>query len=343
MLKNELQIFLITYNRKKKLQLTLDSLLGSPVADFDMIILDNASTDGTSEMLDDYAKKHKNITHIRHKTNIGGNANICRAFEMAASCGKKYAWILCDDDRYDWSNWDAVERAMTDDKDIICVADYVFPDEKSKKDAAYQVFQMTFVPATIFKTSLISGSVLMNMYDSVYTMFQQSCLTAKVINQNGSIFVLDKPIVFNGLQFEEAIDEKDVSYVRGTDNKDEVLARRKDTFWILGFCNIISLLKDKNLQKRCIEVAIPYKDIYWKWKYFYKAMFQHYFMYKKFQYFHEIFLALPKKRRFQLCLYWFKMSINNFIKFIFSIDKDKQGQKFVCLFGIKFVIKKTEK
>ena len=100
----DLQLFLITYNRKKKLQFTLDSLLNSPVAKYDITVLDNASTDGTSEMLDEYAEKHENIKHVRHNVNIGGNANICRAFEMAASCGKKYAWILCDDDRYDWSN-----------------------------------------------------------------------------------------------------------------------------------------------------------------------------------------------------------------------------------------------
>lgn len=329
---SDLQIFLITYNRKQKLQFTIDALLKSPVANYDIVVLDNASTDGTSELLDDYASKHKNITHIRHKINIGGNANICRAFEMAASCGKKYAWILCDDDKYDFSNWDAVENAMTKDYDAICVSDYVFPNEKSKSDSAYQIFQMTFVPATIFKTSLITSGVLMNMYDAIYTMFQQTCLTAHIINNNGSIIVLDKPIVFNGYLTETTTD---ISYTRGTDNDQELLKRRRDTIWILGFCNVLSLLKDKKLREKCISVSILDKSFYTKWNRFYKVIFRKYFNHDNKHYFREIFLALPSKKRFQMFLYSFKYFIDVVFKFIFSVDKDDSGKTYIRIFGIK--------
>ena len=201
MLKEKLQIYLITYNRKKQLENTFSQIFAenSPIRDFDITILDNASTDGSSELIQEYAKQHSNINYIRHPYNIGGNANICRAFELSASCGKEYAWILCDDDYYDFSAWSEVEENIEKKKDIICLSDYVFPTKEDKENPAYQIFQLTFVPSILFRTSSITDSVLHNMYDNIYTMFQQLCLVIKVFNNGGSIQVLSKPIVHNGL------------------------------------------------------------------------------------------------------------------------------------------------
>ena len=361
MLKNKLHIFLITYNRKKKLQYTIDELLKSPVADFDITVLDNASTDGTSELLDEYAKKHKNITHIRHKTNIGGNANICRAFEMGAASGKDYVWVLCDDDRYDFSNWSAVEKAIEQNADIICLADYVYPNKGAKSDPAYQIFQLTFVPAGIYKTSLITDTVLVNMYDSIYTMFSQSCITICAINSKANIVVLDKPIVFNGLHFEEKIDSEDVSYTRGNADKKQILARRRDTLWILGFCNIVSLLRDTELQKHCVEVSIPYKDIYNSWDNFYNGVVSSYLVTGKFNYFYEIYKALPTDKQTALIprcktritqilsaenmiedvvIIKNKKGFKDFIKWFFSVDHTPDMlYKYVRFFGVKIIIK----
>ena len=140
-MKNTLGILLVTYNRKEYLKRTFKQILAvdSPIKDLDITILDNASTDGSSELIDEYSKSFPNIKHIRHVANIGGNANICRAFELAASSGKEYVWVLCDDDKYNFSNWDEVKSSIDNKDDIICVADYVFPNEESKKDFAYQL------------------------------------------------------------------------------------------------------------------------------------------------------------------------------------------------------------
>ena len=83
MLKDTLEIILITYNRKPFLQNTFKQLLAetSPVKDLDITVLDNCSTDGTSDYLKELCSKHPNIKHVRHNRNIGGNANIARAIE----------------------------------------------------------------------------------------------------------------------------------------------------------------------------------------------------------------------------------------------------------------------
>ena len=343
MLKDKLAIFLITYNRRKKLRSTLDSLLKSPVSDFDITVLDNASTDGSSEMLEEYAKKHENIKHVRHKINIGGNANICRAFEMAATSGKEYVWVLCDDDKYDFSNWGAVEKAIKDNADIVCLADYVYPDEKAKLDFAYQLFQLTFVPAGIYKTSLITDTVLINMYDSIYTMFSQSCITMNAINNGAKIVVLNKPVVFNGLHFEDR--ETDVAYTRGQKTSD-ILERRRNTVWTLGFCNVISLLKDKQQQQYCMEVVIPYKDIHASWDAFYTWLANKYENFEGFNYFLEIYKALPENRQKDfMTKYPFNLRYKNvsikWYKKLFSVDKTRH-HRFIRFFGIKINIGNLE-
>lgn len=342
-LKDKLQIYIITYNRKEKFRYTLDEILKSPVKDFDITILDNSSTDGTSELIDEYCANYSNLKHIRHNVNIGGNANICRAFELSASCGKEYAWILCDDDRYDFSNWQKVEEYIEQDKDIICVSDYVFPHNEDKTNKAYQIFQMTFVPASIFKTKNINSTVLINMYDSIIMMLQQSCLTIHVINNGGEIAVLDKPIVHNGLHFETNVDPETVLYTRGMEEK-EILKRRNDTYWILGFSNVVSLLKDKSLQKQCLEAAIPYRDIYGSWKNFYFWIYDNYYNFNNYNYFLEIYKLLTLHRKILLIRFCLTVVLKKLIRLIFSITRTKdRKQKVLTVFGFKFYYEAKKK
>lgn len=129
MLKDKLEVFLITYNRKKYLEHTLKMLYSrnSPVRDFQITILDNKSTDGSSELIDKYIKDFPHTRHVIHNRNIGGNANIARCYELAK---KEYFWILCDDDEIDWDGWDGVEKAiMEENADVVVVSNYVHPKQ----------------------------------------------------------------------------------------------------------------------------------------------------------------------------------------------------------------------
>jgi glycosyltransferase involved in cell wall biosynthesis len=98
MLKDILEIFLITYNRKIYLQKTFNQIFAnsSPIKNFDITILNNKSTDGTTELIEKYREKFNNIKHIIHNRNIGGNANIARAFELATkNMSGYYVTMIC--------------------------------------------------------------------------------------------------------------------------------------------------------------------------------------------------------------------------------------------------------
>ena len=85
--------FIVTYNRVEYLKKAIDSVLNQTCRDFELIILDNCSTDGTEEYIK--SLNDERITYIRHEKNIGGGGNIAYAF---AHCKGDYFAVFHDDD-----------------------------------------------------------------------------------------------------------------------------------------------------------------------------------------------------------------------------------------------------
>lgn len=191
-----LDVVIITWNRCNYLKRTLDYIFASdsPIKNCDITIFDNHSTDGTSELIEKYANLHTNIKHIINKYNVGGNANICRALEHPS---KKYFWVLCDDDEYDWSNWAEVESAMEQDYDAIMVEwKHAIPKTKNE---GYLLNNMAFLPSTIYKTENITEDVMYNAYNNILYCFPHLAIFAHIVNENKKIFVASKKIIDAGI------------------------------------------------------------------------------------------------------------------------------------------------
>ncbi|GAB4114353.1 MAG: hypothetical protein Kow00103_07950 [Candidatus Caldatribacteriota bacterium] len=60
-----------TYNHKLFINECIESVINQTYANWEMIIVDDFSKDGTSEIIDKYRKKDKRIITIRHKENYG--------------------------------------------------------------------------------------------------------------------------------------------------------------------------------------------------------------------------------------------------------------------------------
>jgi glycosyltransferase involved in cell wall biosynthesis len=70
-----LSIGLPVYNGEQFLSEALDSLLGQSYEDFELIVSDNASTDGTADICSHYAELDSRIRYVRQARNIGLVAN----------------------------------------------------------------------------------------------------------------------------------------------------------------------------------------------------------------------------------------------------------------------------
>ena len=231
----------MTYNRKKNLEHTLQEVYSenSPVRNFQITILDNKSTDGSSELIDTYIKDFPNTKHIIHNHNIGGNANIARCYELAQ---KDYFWILCDDDEICWDAWSSVEKAILEDNaDAVVVSNYVHP----KDNIAQLVGQLSFVPAGIYKTENLTDTVMQNIGFQIGCCFPQLALVCKLINDGKKFVILDEWIV------KMVINSGNDSYSRGMDaDKHPLMA---NMVWPLGFMKSIQMIKDEKTRIEIIE------------------------------------------------------------------------------------------
>jgi glycosyltransferase involved in cell wall biosynthesis len=83
------------FNGENYLAEALDSILAQTFSDFELVISDNASTDGTREICRAYAAKDPRIHYYRNEKNVGAARNYNRVFEL--SSGEYFKWAAHDD------------------------------------------------------------------------------------------------------------------------------------------------------------------------------------------------------------------------------------------------------
>ncbi|MBE6949082.1 MAG: glycosyltransferase [Ruminococcaceae bacterium] len=71
------------YNVEKYIRQCLDSILSQSGAEFEVLLLDDGSTDSSGTICDEYARAYPNIVRVIHKENEGVLKNRCRGFVMA--------------------------------------------------------------------------------------------------------------------------------------------------------------------------------------------------------------------------------------------------------------------
>ena len=88
-------IGLPVYNGERYLGETLNCILAQTFEDFELIISDNASTDGTQAICQDYAAREPRLRYYRNEQNLGATRNYNRVFELAR--GEYFKWAAHDD------------------------------------------------------------------------------------------------------------------------------------------------------------------------------------------------------------------------------------------------------
>ncbi|NHZ70177.1 MAG: glycosyltransferase [Proteobacteria bacterium] len=91
----DLTIGLPVYNGERYLAGALDSILSQSYNDFLLVISDNASSDDTRDICEDYAARDERITYVRQEKNMGGAWNFNAVVEHASS--PMFKWISHDD------------------------------------------------------------------------------------------------------------------------------------------------------------------------------------------------------------------------------------------------------
>lgn len=91
-----LSICIPTYNNKVFLRKLLNLLVKHDISNIKIIVVDNASTDGTDVMMQDF-KSNSQIIYMRNERNLGFDLNVLRLVEEGSKYSKYSLWIGDDD------------------------------------------------------------------------------------------------------------------------------------------------------------------------------------------------------------------------------------------------------
>lgn len=88
-------IGLPVYNGQRYIRQAVESVLRQTYPDFELLISDNASTDGTEAICREYAEQDERVRYERLERNLGSVRNFNRVFE--GSTGVYFRWAAADD------------------------------------------------------------------------------------------------------------------------------------------------------------------------------------------------------------------------------------------------------
>ena len=105
---------IVTYNRKKLLRECIEALLHSENAQADVLIIDNASTDGTREYINEYVDE-KQVLYYRTEKNVGGAGGFHIGMKLALEKRYSYVWLMDDDTIV---NKDSLQKLLEADREL---------------------------------------------------------------------------------------------------------------------------------------------------------------------------------------------------------------------------------
>lgn len=150
-----LSVIMPVYNASKFLSQTLDSVLSQSYKDFEMIAVDDCSTDNSFDILCEYAQKDNRVKVYKNESNRG--VSYTRNFAVEKACGEYIALIDSDDmwasDKLE-KQLELLEKRNAD----LCYTGSAFIDTESKiSDFVFEV-PVRVDYKTLLKQNVISCS-----------------------------------------------------------------------------------------------------------------------------------------------------------------------------------------
>lgn len=179
MIETNISVIIPVWNNVSYIACCLDSILKQSYKDIEVIIIDDASTDGTSKVLQHYAAEDNRIVLYTNPYNEGPGA--CRNIGINKACGD-YILFVDSDDFLTEGILEVLAQHLRNDYDILMFNGSAFRDEDRS------IINTRYIPleGEYFEGGRIREKYLFNLYDS-----HTSCMklyVAKFLNQNNICF-----------------------------------------------------------------------------------------------------------------------------------------------------------
>lgn len=189
-----ISVILLTYNREQYLPAMLDSLRNQTFGDYELILVNNGSTDGTAELCTAYAEADARVKLLTISQNNGASSG--RNSGLAAATGE-YVVFVDDDDRCEPSMLSFLaDLAREENADIamcgsyndfgdrlepyfICNDRFVFDRLQGLRELLKRRLYNAAPPPKIFRRSLWTGlsfpdNVLVDDIHVIYKVFERA-------------------------------------------------------------------------------------------------------------------------------------------------------------------------
>lgn len=164
-----ISVIISVYNVEKYLHVCINSILKQSYQDFEIICIDDASTDSSTKILEYFAEKDSRIKIIKNKLNMGPGQSRNKGIEVAKG---KYILFLDSDD---WYSPNALEllfnEAEKNNLDIVIAKAIVYYDDKKRFDIErmYNIISMENFYGKVFNYKDIDASQLLRIPVAVWS------------------------------------------------------------------------------------------------------------------------------------------------------------------------------
>ena len=115
---SKISVVLPVYNGSTYLKDSIESVLNQTYPDFELIIIDDCSTDSSGEIAQKYANSDQRILYFRNHTNIKLPESLNRGFRRAS--GMYWTWTSCDN-LYMPNAFEELLKAIENSKEVSLV------------------------------------------------------------------------------------------------------------------------------------------------------------------------------------------------------------------------------
>lgn len=236
----KVSVIVPVYNVEQYLRKCLDSLVNQTLQDIEIIVVDDGSTDSSSDIIKEYAEKYKNIKCYKKEN---GGLSDARNYGMQYAQGK-YIAFLDSDDYADINLYkEMYEKALKEDADIVECNFYWSYPKKSKKDIGEKYFskkEMIEKARVVAWNKLYKKEILdeANIEFPKGLRYEDVEFFYKLVPYIQRVSFIKEPLIY--------YTQRKTS-IANTQNE-----KTKDIFTVLD--NVIEYYKEKNLYEKYKEV-----------------------------------------------------------------------------------------
>ena len=184
-----LSVIIPIYNVEKYIEKSINSLQNQTLKNIEIICIDDGSTDGTSEILDDISKKTKNVI-VKHVKN--GGVGSARNIGLKLAKGEYIGFIDSDD----YVEQDMYEKlyvkAKSDDLDIVaCDAKMVYPNKEKIINSG--------IEDIVINNEENKKNILINSYAVIWNKIYKKTLIKNIKFKENSNFCEDVEFLYRVL------------------------------------------------------------------------------------------------------------------------------------------------